>query len=54
MASIPKDKNVLPGKLDNDKFTYALVSCIFVACVSSNIFFGPSFCLSSFGTMGIN
>ena len=37
-----KDKNVLSRKFDNNKFSYAIVSCIFVACVSSNIFFGPS------------
>lgn len=37
-----KNKNVLSNKFDNNKFTYTIVSCIFVACVSSNIFFGPS------------
>jgi len=37
-----KDKNILSNKFDNNKFTYTMVSCIFVACVSSNIFFGPS------------
>jgi len=37
-----KDKNVLSSKFDNSKYTYAIVSCIFVACVSSNVFFGPS------------
>lgn len=37
-----KDKNILSNKFDNNKFTYTIVSCIFVACVSSNIFFGPS------------
>lgn len=47
-----KDKNVLPGKFDNDKFTYAMVSCIFVACVSSNIFFGPSFMSIQFWNHG--
>ncbi len=47
-----KDKHVFPGKFDNDKFTYALVSCIFVACVSSNIFFGPSFLSIQFWNHG--
>lgn len=37
-----KHKKILPDKLDNNSLTYSLVSCIFIACVSSNIFFGPS------------
>lgn len=37
-----KDKKILPGEFDNNTLTNTLVSCIFVACVSSNIFFGPS------------
>lgn len=37
-----KNKYVFIRRMDNNKLTYAMVSCIFVACVSSNIFFGPS------------
>ncbi len=37
-----KARNIYLSKIDNNKFTYAIVSSIFVACVSSNIFFGPS------------
>jgi uncharacterized membrane protein len=37
-----KDRNIFLSKFDNKKFTYAIVSSIFVASVLSNIFFGPS------------
>lgn len=37
-----KRKTILLSRFDSKEFTYILVSCIFVACVSSSIFFGPS------------
>lgn len=37
-----KKKTILLSRFDSKECTYVLVSCIFVACVSSSIFFGPS------------
>lgn len=37
-----KKKTILLSRLDSKGFSYVLVSCVFVACVSSSIFFGPS------------
>ncbi|TVM03243.1 MAG: hypothetical protein CV087_06065 [Candidatus Brocadia sp. WS118] len=37
-----KGRHILLNRLDDKRVAYALVSCIFIACVVSNIFFGPS------------
>lgn len=37
-----KQRKASLSKFDNKKITYAIVSCIFIACVLSNFFFGPS------------
>ncbi|HHT9159734.1 MAG: hypothetical protein UT32_C0029G0008 [Parcubacteria group bacterium GW2011_GWC2_39_14] len=37
-----KKKTILLSRFDSKECTYVLVSCIFVACASSSIFFGPS------------
>ncbi|MEP9411481.1 MAG: DUF2079 domain-containing protein [Candidatus Brocadia sp.] len=37
-----KNKNILFGKFDHKERAHILISCIFVASVSSSVFFGPS------------